>query len=354
MNPLSHIRKAPCRRGASRFALLWALCLLGGIVTAQDYHFSQFYANPTGTNPALTAAFDGIVRASVITRSQWMAVSKPFMTIGAEVDGAVYKSHRRQELVGIGLTFNGDKAGDVNYSSVQAVVSLSYIKNLGRHSRHKLGLGLYGGIINNHFDLDLSTWDNQFVNGIFLPYMPSGENFESIQRLYPDFGVGAFWGYVPNKNTLFRVAVGASHINRPFYGFGESNARLPVKYTVHFYSQIALNRELSLSPMLYASWQRSFSEYLFGCNVEYFKKKNSYTTLYTLGGGLFYRWGDALVFNGFVSWQNLRFSIAYDVNVSPFVVATHGRGGMELAISYIFKKRTITRSGKEPCPYDIM
>lgn len=353
------MKKSPHRRHSiqrcwNRFTLLTTLCLLCRLATAQDYHFSQFYANPIGVNPALTAAFDGIVRGSVIMREQWLSVTTPFMTMGAEIDGAIYKNNRKQELIGIGLTFNGDKAGDVHYSSVQAILSLSYIKNLGRHSRHKIGLGLYGGIINNHFDFDLSTWDNQFVDGIFYPYLPAGENFENVQRLYPDFGVGAFWGYLPNKNTLFRLAVSASHINMPFYGFGESNARLPVKYTAHFYSQFALNRELSLSPMLYASWQRTFSEYLIGCNVEYFKKKNSYTTLFTLGGGLFYRWGDALIFNGFVSWQNLRFSLAYDVNVSPFVVATHGRGGVELAISYIFKKRTITRRGKEPCPYDIM
>ena len=334
--------------------LLTALTFFFKITFAQDYHFSQFYANPTGVNPALTAAFDGVVRGGVIMRSQWLAVTKPFLTMGAEVDGAVYKNHRRQELLGIGLTFNGDKAGDVNYSSVQAIVSLSYIKNIGRHSRHKIGLGVYGGIINNHFDIDLSTWDNQFVDGMFYPYLPAGENIETIQRLYPDFGAGVFWGYLPTKTMLFRLAVSASHINHPYYGFGESTARLPLKYTAHFYSQIALSRELSLSPMFYASWQRSFSEYLFGCNVEYFKKKNSYTTLYTLGGGMFYRWKDALIINGFISWQNLRFSIAYDVNVSPFVVATHGRGGMELAISYIFKKRTITRIGKEPCPYDIM
>ena len=254
-------------------------------------------------------------------RSQWLAVSKPFMTMGAEVDGAVYKNHRRQELLGLGLTFNGDKAGDVNYRSVQAVLSLSYIKNIGRHSRHKLGLGLYGGIINNHFDLDLSTWDNQFVDGIFYPYLPAGEDFETIQRLYADVGAGVFWSFLPTKSVLLRAAVSASHVNRPFYGFGETNARLPVKYTAHFYSQIALSREISLSPMFYASWQRSLSEYLFGCNVEYFNKKNSYTTLYTLGGGILYRWNDALVFNGFVSWQNLRFSIAYDVNVSPLSVS---------------------------------
>ena len=342
------------QRFLNKFALFATLCLLCRVTTAQDYHFSQFYANPTGVNPALTAAFDGVVRGGVIMREQWLSVTKPFMTMGAEVDGAIYKNHRRQELLGIGLTFNGDRSGDVQYSSVQAILSLSYIKNLGRHSRHKIGLGIYGGIINNHFDFDQGTWDNQFLDGMFYSYLPTGESFENFQRLYPDFGVGAFWGFLPSKTTLFRLAVSASHINMPFYGFDESNARLPIKYTAHFYSQIALNRELSLSPMLYASWQRTFSEYLFGCNIEYFKKKNSYTTLYTLGGGLFYRWNDALIFNGFVSWQNLRFSLAYDVNVSPFVVATHGRGGVELAISYIFKKRTITRAGKEPCPYDIM
>jgi len=333
---------------------LFTVCFLCPTLKAQDYHFSQFYLNPTGTNPSLTAAFDGVVRGGVIMRSQWLAVTKPFMTIGAEVDGAVYKNHRRQELIGIGLTFNGDKSGDVNYQSVQAILSLSYIKNIGRHSRNKIGLGLYGGIINNHFDMDQSTWDNQFMGGVFYPYLPSGENIETINRLYADFGVGAFWGYLPSKTMLFRLAVSASHINQPFYGFGESQARLPIKYNAHFYSQFAINREVSLSPMLYLSWQRTFSEYLLGCNVEYFKKKNSYTTLFTLGGGLFYRWNDALIFNGFVSWQNLRLSLAYDVNVSPFVVATHGRGGMEIAISYIFKKRTITRAGKEPCPYDIM
>lgn len=341
------------RRMAKTLLLVLAVCTLSH-AKAQDYHFSQFYAFPTGVNPSLTAAFDGIVRGSVIARSQWLSVTKPFMTIGAEVDGAVYKNHRRQELIGIGITFNGDKAGDVNYQSAQAVLSLSYIKNIGRHSRHKIGIGLYGGIINNHFDMDLSTWDNQFMDGIYYSHLPSGENLERVNRLYADVGIGAFWGFLPTKNTLFRLAVSASHINQPFYGFGESNARLPVKFTAHFYSQIALNREFSLSPLLYASWQRTFSEYLFGCNMEYFNKKNSYTTLYTLGCGIFYRWNDALIINGFVSWQNLRFSIAYDVNVSPFVVATHGRGGLEIAISYILKKKTITRAGKEPCPYDIM
>ncbi len=324
------------------------------VSTAQDYHFSQFYNNPTGLNPALTGAFDGVVRASVTGRTQWLSVTKPFLTVAAGVDGAVYKNGRRQELLALGLNFNGDKAGDMGYSSVQAVASLSYIKNIGHHGRHKIGIGLYGGIVNNNLDPASGTWDNQYSGGIYVPGSPSGETFEITHRLYPDFGAGAFWGFVPSKTTLFRVSVGVAHINRPFYGFSESNARLPVRYNVHFYSQIGVSREVSIYPMIYLSLQRKFSEYLIGCNAEYFKKKNSYTTLYTLGGGLFYRIKDAIVLNGFVSFQNIRFSIGYDINVSSFVQATHGRGGVELSLSYIFKRKTITRIGKEPCPYDIM
>lgn len=323
-------------------------------ISAQDYHFSQFYINQIENNPSHTGAFDGIVRGSIVSRSQWLAVTKPFLTLSAQVDGAVYRNNRRQELLALGIVFNGDKAGDVNYSSVQAIASISYIKNIGWRNRHKIGIGLYGGIINNSLDETLSTWDNQFYNGIFNPGISSGENIAPFHRLYADFGIGAFWSYLPSRNILLRLSFGAAHINRPFYEFGESEARLPVKYSTHLYSQIALSDKISIYPMIYFGKQKQYNEILFGSNLEFFKKKNSYTNLYTIGGGIFYRWNDAIIFNGFVSWQNLRFSVAYDVNVSPFRVATYGRGALELAVTYIFKRKSITRLGKEPCPYDIM
>lgn len=321
---------------------------------AQDYHFSQFYAVPTCTNPSLTGAFDGVFRASVIGRTQWLAVAKPFLTIAATADGAVYKNSRRQELLAIGLAFCGDKAGDLGYSSSQALLSVSYIRNFGRRSRHKIGIGLCGGIVNNSLNLANSTWDSQFAGGLFNPNLPSGENLTTTSRLYADFGAGAFWSFLPADNVMLRAALGASHINRPFVSMSESPVRLPVRYSIDLYSQIGLTPEVALSPMFHASFQRRFSEYVLGCNAEYFKKKNSYTTLYTLGGGVLYRWNDAIVINAFFSCGDVKLSVAYDINVSPFVAATHGRGGLEVAISYVFKRKTITRVGKEPCPYDIM
>ena len=88
--------------------------------------------------------------------------------------------------------------------------------------------------------------------------------------------------------------------------------------------------------------------------VEYFQRKNSYTTLFSLGAGVFYRWNDAVVADLFFDWQNVRLGVSYDVNISPFVVATKVRGGLEISLTYIFRRKSVTRLGKEPCPYDLM
>ena len=111
---------------------------------------------------------------------------------------------------------------------------------------------------------------------------------------------------------------------------------------------------MALEPLFYGSWQRQFSEYTFGTNIEYFQRKNSYTTVFSVGGGLFYRWNDAIVMDFFFNVQNVRLGVGYDINVSKFVAATKARGGVELTLSYIFKKKTVKRIGKEPCPYDLM
>lgn len=334
--------------------LLVALCSFLHIATAQNYHFSQYYTQAVSLNPALSGAFDGVFRAATDYRSQWSSVTTPFQTFGLNLDGAIYKNNRRQELIALGASFNADKSGDVSYTSLQAIVSASYIKYIGRHGQHKIGLGFYGGLINNAFDYYAAHWDEQFTGGVFNPAAPSSELFATTKQYFFDCGAGLFWSFSPNRNNSFLLGASASHINHPADAFGNESSRLPVRYNAHFISRIGLTSYLAIDPLLYASWQRNFSEYTFGANVEYFQKKNSYTTVFTLGGGLLYRWNDAIVANLFFDWQHVRLGFSYDINVSPFVVATHARGGFEISLLYVLKRKTITRLGKEPCPYNIM
>lgn len=321
---------------------------------SQNYHFSQFYTQPISFNPSLTGAFDGIFRASAIERTQWLSVTKPYQTIGAAIDGAIYKNNRRQELVGVGASFNSDQAGDVEYRSLHALLTISYLKYFGNHNRHKIGIGIYGGLINNAFNLYAARWDDQYHNGAYHPESSTSDITLNARQIFFDCGAGFFWGYSPNKRNTFQIGLSASHLNRPADDFGTESSRLPIRYTAHFISRVALTKTLTLEPMLYTSFQRKFSEYLFGSNIEYYQKKNSYTTLFSLGGGLFYRWNDALIMDFFFDWQNLRLGLSYDINTSKFIIATRARGGLEVSLSYIFRRKTITRLGKEPCPYDMM
>lgn len=345
-----------CWRDKYKYILLLLIALgcFFHTVIAQNYHFSQFYTQAISLNPALSGAFDGMFRASTDYRSQWSSVTTPFQTFGLNVDGAIYKNNRRQELIALGASLNVDKCGDVSYTSLQAIATASYIKYVGRHGQHKIGFGAYGGIINNTFDYFAAHWDEQFTGGAFTPTAPSSEVFATTKQYFFDCGAGLFWSFSPNRSNSFLLGASASHINHPADAFGNASSRLPVRYSAHFISRIGLSSNLAISPLLYASWQRKFSEYTFGANLEYFQKKNSYTTLFSFGGGLMYRWNDALVADLFFDWQNVRLGISYDINISPFVVATHARGGFEISLLYTLKRKTITRLGKEPCPYNIM
>ena len=72
------------------------------------------------------------------------------------------------------------------------------------------------------------------------------------------------------------------------------------------------------------------------------------------GGGLYYRWNDALIVCGTLEWENVRLGLSYDLNFSSLTVASHGRGGFEVSLYYIFKKAKIRGAGREPCPFDVM
>ena len=151
--------RPPCQRttelsrGARVFALLLVLCMSVFTARAQNHHYSQFYTAPVSMNPALTGAFDGIFSVNANQRTQWLSVTKPYLTFGIGADGALYKNHKRQELFALGGVVTTLKAGDVGYTSTQAMLSASFIKYVGRHNHHKIGIGAYAGMFNNFFDL---------------------------------------------------------------------------------------------------------------------------------------------------------------------------------------------------------
>ena len=57
--------------------------------------------------------------------------------------------------------------------------------------------------------------------------------------------------------------------------------------------------------------------------------------LYTLHGGAFLRWDDALVPVIKLDYNPFSVAFSYDVNLSKLKTSSYGRGGFEISISYI-------------------
>lgn len=323
-------------------------------VRSQDFHYSQFYSSPLLLNPALTGVFDGIVRGGIHQKTQWLSVSKPFTTFSGGADMPVYKNNKRGELFGTGIHFMTDKAGDSRYHSFHSSLSISYVKGLDQRNRVKIGLGAYAALIQRSIYYAELYFDEQFRSGFFDPAHPVSEVFPTQSFLFFDWGAGAFVSYSPTRNHTFSIGSSLHHLNRPDQSLFKNQVKLEMKSLTYFLSRIRLDGEWFLLPGFYAAFQGKFREFIVGSNFEYKFKKNIYNPGFSLGGGLFYRFNDALIVSLLAEWQSIRLNLTYDVNISPFVKATEARGGFEISLIYIFRKKSITKIGREPCPFDIM
>lgn len=321
---------------------------------AQDIHYSQFNAAPLYLNPAHTGTFDGIFRAGINQKTQWLSVTKPFVSFSGSIDAPVYKSNGRRRLIGLGVLFNSDRAGDSRYSSLQGSLSCSYTKALDRKNKNKLSIGLYGGFIQRSIDYSALSFDEQYRAGIYNSANPITETFGKEKFTFFDCGAGMAWSLTPNKRNAFAAGVSVSHLTQPNISFYDAASSLHLKTTAYFASRISLTDDYCLSPMVYSAFQDRYREITFGTNFEYQHYKNPYSNRFAVGGGLFYRWADALILTAVVQWENIRAGISYDLNFSSLTVASKARGGLEISLYYIFKKASVRRAGNEPCPFEIM
>ena len=113
---------------------------------AQDIHFSEFWATPMFSNPALTGHFEGTYRFNSIIRNQWSSVSsEPFQTFGGGID---MNAPFNLRPLGVGLFITTDNAGlsALTTTEVQGMIAGRF--KLGNWENIKLHLGAKGGLFN--------------------------------------------------------------------------------------------------------------------------------------------------------------------------------------------------------------
>lgn len=345
---------------ACRWVLLIFLFFLPYLpkVSAQDIHLSHIHASPTYINPAMTGLFNGDMRLIANYRSQWETFTNGFQTFLGSADMKLNQGFGLQDDIGAGIQISSDKAGDLDFSTVSANFTFSYLKALNGIGDHFISFGLSNGIVQNRLDLtNLRVFDDD-------PYLNSSE-FAS-QRTYYDLSAGLAWFVPLHRQDFLYVGGSIFHLNRALVSFQRDDrppqpgSNLIPRYILHGGASLRVSNVAELKPSFLFFDQNPHRQFNVGTFLKITRETRSYLRPeYAFYAGFWYRWSirngefnrDALIASLRYDFRNTVFSFSFDLNVSPLRKASNGFGGPELSIMHFIdfirpeRKRT-----KVKCP----
>ena len=335
------------KRYGTRIFLFVVSFQLSVVSFSQDIHFSQFFEAPLLRNPSLAGIFTGDIRVQAVYRDQWNSVTNAYKTgsLNAEYKMPVGKAN---DFVTVGLAALYDRAGTVSWVSTQILPALNYHKSLSVDRNSYLSLGFMGGIVSRQFDRSRMT-TNSMYNGL-----GDGETFVQPKYTYLDNAVGMSYNTQLNSNPSNNMYVGLAyhHFTRPknsFYRNGSAVvepkwvASAGVKFSVTPDSYITIQADQSL--------QGKFNETVAGALYGLKLGEDFDHPVYTVHGGVFLRWNDALIPVLKIDYNPFAVALSYDVNISKLKTSSYGRGGFELSVSYIgFLERNNSTLNAVLCP----
>jgi type IX secretion system PorP/SprF family membrane protein len=306
---------------------------------AQDPHFSQYHNLSLFLNPSHTGNGIEHVRATAVYRNQWASVTTPFTTQGFMIDKTVGR-------FGFGLSIIKSGAGRAGMNQTFLSGNLAYHIPAGKYS--KISGALQAGMFQKSFNPSDLTFDNQYMEDAgFDPSLSSGELFYHTSIIRPDLGFGIMYQRgLTNRKLKFKPFGGASfsHINKPKETFFVDNNTLPVRQTYHFGAGIQLTEKTELKPLSVVMIQDHHHELYTGVMMSYLLPN-----LNKLQFGMMMRNNDAVIAYAGYQISNLFIGTSYDLNTSSMKKATGGKGGFEVTLSYV-PKRKISKAEELPKP----
>ena len=319
---------------------LLIVCCLGSSQQsqAQDIHFSQFYNSPLNLNPAMTGLFNGNYRVTGNFRNQWFSVPVPYMTFSGSFDARLFPFKIENDILGGGIQFNYDEAGDSRLSTLNLNLSLSYMKRISKS--FFMGVGVQAGYGQRRFRTDALTFDDQFNGDVFDPNITSQDlsNLNKTTISFFDMAVGLGFRYQKSRRTNLDYGVSLFHLTRPNQSFMGGDVRLGMKLTGFVNSSVKIHQQWDLMPHVLISLQENYREIVAGLSARFHLNSNigREAAIYF---GTSYRIQDAIIPRIGFNYQNMwTVEFSYDVNISKFVPATNNNGGFELGVIYIWNK----------------
>ena len=304
---------------------------------SQDIHFSQFQASPLLLNPANTGNYDGDYRVGLHYRNQWKSFIKPFVTYAGFFDKKFKKELLGKDFWGAGLVLYSDKAGTAEFGTQVAQLALGYHKKLGA-DKHLVSVGIQGGVVQKGINYDDLKFGNQYESVFYNPELQNNETYVDNSIIYPQIQAGLNWRFKYNEKLNFNAGVSMFNLNSPKESFyKESDNKLNTRFTITAGSDIKYNEQITIYPAILVSGQTKATEFLLGSDIGYKVRDVPMLKVQALFG-IYYRSSDALIFVPGLQYNNYRFGISYDINLSSLRTASKSRGGIEISIIYVFNQ----------------
>lgn len=323
------------------FALVLSLSL-----SAQDIHFSQFYLSPLNLNPALTGVMNCNTRLVANYRNQWASVLKgnAYNTYSVSYDQRIPVG--RYDYFGVGGTFWGDKAGELEFATLQGRLSGSYAKKMGgyRGTAHYLSFGAEVGVSQRSVDFINARYGTQHDGaGNHCANCPSLESFDRDNFLFADVSAGLLWFTVLDENNNFYLGGAYSHLNRADQSFGLGDIEeLFSKVTLHAGGEFMVTDRVGLVPGVVSLFQGPSFELNAGTSIKFLLGKSRRTNqAFQIGAWmrLANHFEDSFTADAFIlstrfDYDQFSIGFSYDVNVSDLKAASNSNGAFEFALVY--------------------
>ena len=341
------------------YSIILLLFLFRSIV-AQDIHFSQYGNAPLAINPANAGMGKGYNRANLLYRSQYPSLGNVYSTQYLSLDFPILNESMRHKngLLGIGISFYNDVAGDAKMRTLNAALSLSGIVTLSRQQR--ISLGLQTGYMQKSFDVANIQWDNQFNGTQYDPALPSGEQGFSERTGYLDMSAGIGYKYFSTNTNLYGIerssidaGIAMFHLTKGKQEFIQGiQDKLYQRYVGHFSSLFTFeNRPFGIRPTLLYQRQGSLQEMIVGGGINYYIKADTKYTGFVkqtyIGLDLKYRLKDAFIASLRLKFNDFEIVLSYDYTSSDLNTRLNGIGGFEIGIRFTDTYGTLFNQGNK-------
>jgi type IX secretion system PorP/SprF family membrane protein len=325
------------------------ITLLFSIITAsaQDPHFSQFFASPLTLNPAFTGKIDGDFRLAGNYRNQWPTINRAYNTTTFSADARVFKnSIAPNDTWGMGVMGYSDQSANSAVKFNYLTVSTAFHKGLDEEGYKQLGAAFQGTYSNMMINVASLKFEDQLTSSGFTGVTNEIFNNSTLKSSYFDLNAGVLYTASTTDQNNFYAGVSMYHINRPKQQFTGAFFLLNPRTTFHTggYFPVGQTTTLHLSGLY--STQAKTSETVVGgaFQLPFGTEDQNPSSLYV---GSWFRLKDAIIPYVGLEFGDLRLGATYDITMSSLRTASNSRGGME--ISLIYTKRSPDSKGL-PCP----